>query len=310
METEQEYTAITLIDLVNVIKINFVFISAVMILGFVLTAAYSLVVTPIYASSALIAPNINDKESSRASAMSSLPGISGLMPLSTGVSRSEIAYQKLMSAEFFRVLYENDNFLKDFYSVKSYSVTTKEVTYEGNIDIESLRSKYHFQKGYEDFHKKFLLATYNRKAILINLMLKNKSPELASFWLKQIIFEINKYVKEEEKLEAENSLKYLQNRLSETNIIEVQRVIAALIQEKIQTLMLAEVSEEYLFDIIDEPYVPNYRFWPKRTQLTVIGTISSGFVSVIFSMFVFLRNRDTVIEFLKSSVFTRKTRQQ
>ena len=98
--------------------------------------------------------------------------------------------------------------------------------------------------------------------------------------------------------------------MSETNVIEVQRVIASLIQEKIQTLMLAEVSEEYLFDVIDEPFVPDYRFWPKRTQLTVIGTISSGIFAIIFSTFVFIRNRNTVVEVLKSSVFIRKIKQQ
>jgi len=296
----EENTAMTLIELLNVLKTNGVFILLVMVLGFLLTASYSLLVTPIYASEALIAPKVSNEQQSSgiSSSLSNLTSFAGIGSMSAGATRQELAYRKLVSKEFFSVLYNDDEFVRDFFATKRYNANLQEVTY---LDSEDwISSKPNFQKAYEDFHKDFFVVSYNRQSGLITLLLKNKSPELSSIWLTAIISKINNYVKDREKLEAENSLKYLRQRLGETNVIEVQRVIAALIQQKIQTLMLAEVSEEYLFDIVDKPFRPDYKSWPKRTQMTIIGTIASGFFAILLSIFSFIISGSSSIKFLKN----------
>jgi len=305
MEDQEKDTAMTLGELFNLIKNNISFIICSTVLGLILTASYSLLVTPIYASEALIAPKSgsDQRNSSLSSSLSSLSSLAGMGPISSGATREEIAYRKLMSKEFFTVLFNNENFVRDFYGVKNYNSSTNEVTY---LDTETwMESKPHFQKAYEDFHKDTFTASYDRNSGLISLILRNESPELSSIWLKKVIFEINHYVREKEKLEAENSLEYLKLRLNETKVIEVQRVIAALIQQRIQTLMLAEVSEEYLFDVVDEPFRPDYRFWPKRTQMTIIGTVISGLIAILFSIFCFLISGSSSMNYLKNVVFAR-----
>ena len=304
MEDQEKDTALTLGDLFNLIKSNISFIICSTVLGLILTASYSLLVTPIYASEALIAPKSASEQraSSLSSSLSSLSSLAGMGPISSGATREEIAYRKLMSKEFFTVLFNNENFVRDFYGVKNYNSSTNKVTY---LDTETwMESKPHFQKAYEDFHRKTFTASYDRNSGLITLILRNESPDLSSLWLKKIISEINHYVREEEKLEAENALEYLKLRLNETKVIEVQRVIAALIQQRIQTLMLAEVSEEYLFDVVDEPFRPDYRYWPKRTQMTIIGTIISGLIAILFSIFCFI-NGSTSMNYLKHLVLDR-----
>ena len=75
--------------------------------------------------------------------------------------------------------------------------------------------------------------------------------------------------------------------------------------------MLAEVSEEYLFEVIDRPFVSDYRFWPKRTQLTVIGTICSGLIAIMLSLFAFLKNKSTFTSYFRStSLYIRLIRRQ
>ena len=304
MVIEQKDSSMTLKDLFVVIKDNFTFILGVMVLGFVLSASYSLIVTPIYASTALIAPNSSENSSQGlASALSDFSGLIDISSMSSGgVSRSEVAYQKLMSKEFFRVLYENEQFIKDFFAVRNFDVDSKEVTYYESWED----SKPHFQKAYEDFHRINFNVAFNRKTGLINLILKNKSSQLAAKWLKEIIQQVNNYVKEEEKLEAESSLKFLQERLSETSVIEVQKVIAALIQQTLQKLMLAEVTDEYLFDVIDEPFVPDSRSSPKRTQLTIIGTISFGIFALVLSIFSFVKNGGRAANLFTSIKFSKR----
>jgi len=285
MNSEQKDTSLTVMELFLVIRKNYLFIFLVAILGFVISASYSLMVTPIYASTALIATNSSDDQGSNSlsSSISGLPGLSGLLSTSGSVSRSEFAYQKLISKEFFKILYMDDKFIAEFFD-----------------------SKPHFQKGYEDFHRIHFIVSFNRKSGLTNLILKNKSAEVAAKSLNRIIVEVNDYVKEEEKQEAEDSLAYLKLRLSETSIIEVQKVIAALIQQTLQKLMLTEVTDEYLFEVIDEPFVPNYRFSPKRTQLTIIGTVSFGLFALIIAIFSFTVNGKTAIDSLRAIRFTKK----
>ena len=61
------------LELFLVIRKNYLFIFLVAILGFVISASYSLMVTPIYASTALIATNSSDDQGSN-----SLSDLSGL----------------------------------------------------------------------------------------------------------------------------------------------------------------------------------------------------------------------------------------
>jgi len=285
MNLEHKDTTFTVMELFSVMNKNFLFIFLCATLGLVTFASYSLIVTPVYASTALIATNSSDEENSNSlsSSISGLTGLSGLLSASGSVSRSEFAYQKLISKEFFKILYTDDKFIAEFFDQKP-----------------------HFQKAYEDFHGKLLIVNYSRMTGLTNLTLKNKSAEVAAKSLNRIIVEINDYVKEEEKQEAEDSLSYLKLRLSETNIIEVQRVIAALIQQTLQKLMLTEVTDEYLFEVIDEPFVPNYRYSPKRTQLTIIGTISFSLLALVISVFSFIMNGKTAIDSIRSIRFTKK----
>ena len=62
------------------------------------------------------------------------------------------------------------------------------------------------------------------------------------------------------------ALDFLENQIQSTNILEIRKVLAQLIQPRIQNLMFVESSDEYL--LIDEPSYPIYRF-SNRTQITI-----------------------------------------
>ena len=68
-----------------------------------------------------------------------------------------------------------------------------------------------------------------------------------------IIFkEINQILKERDKIEAERSLNFLKDQLSKKNIPVLERTLSYMVQQEMQKLMLAEISEDYvLVDIND-----------------------------------------------------------
>ena len=48
-------------------------------------------------------------------------------------------------------------------------------------------------------------------------------------------------------------------------------VFAQLIEEQTETIMLANVSKDYVFDIIDPPVVPELNSKPPRALICVLG---------------------------------------
>ena len=276
----KSFREITISDYFKAIRLN---IRSILFSSGIVTSIaiiYSLLVTPIFSSSALITLNQDNSRGSQSSGSSSvLETITG-GAVSAGSTESEIAYQKLISREFFKNLFNDKNYIKDFYHAgKGVS----------DDQISNLSSP-HFDKAFDDFHGNFLFISYNRKAELINISLKNVSPDKAQYWLEQIIYRINEYAREDDRSQAVKSLEFLENQIQGTNILEIRKVLSQLIQQRIQNLMFVESTDEYLFKVIDEPSYPIYRFFPNRTQITITTFIFSLFFFSFIALFRFVRN--------------------
>ena len=84
--------------------------------------------------------------------------------------------------------------------------------------------------------------------------------EKAQYWLQQTISRVNEYARADDRAQTMKALDFLENQIQSTNILEIRKVLAQLIQQRIQNLMFVESSDEYLFKVIDEPSYPIYRF--------------------------------------------------
>jgi len=58
-------------------------------------------------------------------------------------------------------------------------------------------------------------------------------------------------------------------------------VYTQLIEEQTKTIMLANVSKDYVFDIIDPPVVPERKSKPSRALICVLGTLLGGMLGVV-----------------------------
>ena len=54
-----------------------------------------------------------------------------------------------------------------------------------------------------------------------------------------------------------------------------------LIQESTQSMMLAQVNPEYVLTTIDPPVIPEYKSYPKRSMILILGAILGGMFSVL-----------------------------
>ena len=81
--------------------------------------------------------------------------------------------------------------------------------------------------------------------------------------------------------EAEKSIEYLREQVTNTSLADLQAVFFDLIQSQTETVMLAEVRQEYVFKVIDPAVAPEEKSKPSRALICVLGTLVGGMLGVV-----------------------------
>lgn len=100
-----------------------------------------------------------------------------------------------------------------------------------------------------------------------------------------MISEVNAFYREKDKLESENAVSYLNQRITNTKLSEVRLVMANLLQEETQKLSLIEANDYYVFDIIDPPAIMELKSDPKRSLICIISALM-GAITAIFLVLI------------------------
>jgi uncharacterized protein involved in exopolysaccharide biosynthesis len=111
-------------------------------------------------------------------------------------------------------------------------------------------------------------------------------PELASQWVNKLVEDINRDIKEADVQEANDAIRYLQEQLQTTQLVDMQRVFYQLIESQTRVTMLADVREEYVFQVIDSAVVPDQRIAPRRPLIAVAGTLAGVVVGLLLVFFI------------------------
>ena len=85
--------------------------------------------------------------------------------------------------------------------------------------------------------------------------------------------------------EAESSISYLKQQVEASPLTDLRTLFYNLIQSQTETMMLANVREEYVFKTIDPATVPEFKAEPKRIIICLLGIFSGGFIAFIYVLF-------------------------
>ncbi len=132
-----------------------------------------------------------------------------------------------------------------------------------------------------------MLIYDNKKAGVLTLSIDFYSPHVAQLWLSKLIKFVNFTIKEMDAEEAQKSIEYLNKLIEKTNNQAMVDTFYQLIEEQSQTLMLSEVRQEYVYKVIDPPYLNTDKISPLRALICIGMTILGGVISIIF---VFVRH--------------------
>jgi uncharacterized protein involved in exopolysaccharide biosynthesis len=169
-----------------------------------------------------------------------------------------------------------------------YNATTKTWLREVEAPKQPQPSSWQAYKAF----KNILAVETDKGTGMITLSIEHYSPEIATQWLLWLVSDINAAMRDQDKAEAQRSIDYLSTKLQETQLADMQTVFYQLIEQQTKTIMLAEVSLEYVLKTIDPANAPEQKAKPKRALIVVLGTMLGGILSVLIVLVRYFFNKD------------------
>ena len=258
----------------------------------VISVAIALSLPNIYRAEALLATD--EKGGGLSNLASQYGGLAGLAGISlpTGESSEKaIGIAKLQSREFTANFMERHNIIPDLMAVSAYNVNTGELSYNPTIyDPETriwtrdvnppLQKKPSSQEAFL-IMTEILAVNENNETGFVTVSIEHISPQIAYEWVTWLVDDLNREMMLEATAEAQQSIDYLNDQLEKTRIVALEQVFYSLIEEQMQTLMLANSRAEYLFKTIDPAIAPEIKSRPSRALICVLGTLLGGMLGAL-----------------------------
>lgn len=281
-----------------IVVITFLFAAA--------SVAYALSLANTYKASALLSPA---QSSSGAGGLGALAGQFGGLASMAGLSlggqeqdKTGLALEILKSRAFTESFIKNNELLVPLMATKDWDINTNTLIFNEKLYNHQTKQwirEVKFPKtpqpslweAFEEF-KTLISIEEDATTGMINISVKHFSPNIAKSWLTLIIAEINDYMRIMDKSEAQNSIDFLTRKLEQTQLSGMQTVFYQLIEEQTKTMMLTEVTPEYVLKTIDPPNVPDQKDGPKRALIVVLGTMLGGILSVLIVLVRYFANQN------------------
>jgi len=247
-------------------------IAAVALLFAAGALAYALLATPWWRVEVLLAPA---DEKSMPAIGGQLGGLAALAGVNLGGSGASVdALAILRSREFAR------DFIADNDLVP--------VLFANEWDPEQkawLSSNPRKQRDVRDavkkFHEDVLRVTQDRQTKIVTLTVEWTDPEVAARWAGELVQRINKRMRERALIRAEGNLRYLEAELGRTNVVTLQQSIGRIVENEMQTVMLARGNEDFAFRVLDGPIAPKYPVRPRRVFVVALATLIGGLLAAL-----------------------------
>jgi len=237
----------------------------------------ALQMTPVYRAEVLLAPAAEDKSSASALAgqfggLAALAGIS----LGAGGGKVEEAIATLQSRIFTNEFIREENLMPVLFS-DIWDAENKKWLLESPADKPTVL------KAFKTFDSIRSISD-DKKTGMYTLAFEWHDPAQVAVWANQMVERINKHQKDSAIIEANKSIKYLENQLQETSDVEMRQSIFRLIEAQTKNIMLANVRDEFAFKVIDPAVVPEETIKPKKKLMAVLG-VMVGFMFGVFLAF-------------------------
>jgi len=230
----------------------------------VISIFYSLSIPRYYQSNIVMVSNSGSSNSGGLSSLiGSALGSSGNLSLSTSKPNTETALAILRSRKFIeRYIEEND----------LMPILFKDMQEEKEIEMPALR------EGYRRIESAMNIKIDRS---LIEMTIIWDDPKFATRLANGLIERVNDYIRKEAIEESRKSIQFLEKELTNKDA-NTKVILSKLIENQMQSMVLANVRNEYVFKVIDPAVAPINPSGPQRRLIVVLG----AFLGFILSLFI------------------------
>lgn len=252
---------------------------------------YSLWLPNIYSSSATLALINDPKGGSNQFINSQLGSIASLANINMetdSIDRFSMASATIFSRDFASKLYLDDEIVASMMAVKKYDKKTKKLEYDESefnpFDNKWVDKKPTFAKFHKEL-KQVLNFEQDKRFDVIYLSFDNISPEFSYNMVNLILTTLDKDIRTRDLKKSDEALEYLNAQYSSTQNAALKNSLNFLIQNHLETQMLANIGDFYYFDVIDQAYIPFYKKSPSRALICILGFMLGLLTSILFVLF-------------------------
>ena len=215
---------------------------------------------------------------------------------------------EILQSRYFFEKYLYDEILIEMMAVESWDEATGRLILDPSLYEEAkntwvreaadarLKAKPSVQEAYIHFASEYLNVSQDRNTAFITVSITHLSPIVAKKWVERMVNGINEEVRARDLEEAQKSVEFLRQQRKETNIVSLSEVFAELIEQQTKTMMLANASKEYVFQVIEPPVAPEFKSEPQRAIICILGTFFGFMTSIIFVLLNFFLSRNKAYE--------------
>lgn len=252
----------------------------------------------IYRAQALLAPSEENSGGGLSAMATEFGGLASLAGVNLGkgsVDKSTMALEVLQSRAFITEFINKRNLdiylfaAKDFkddelvVDESIYDVTSK--TWNESVVLPGMTKPTDW-----DLFNSFidvLKVSQDKTTGLVTISVDYYSAKVAKNWVDWLIVDLNEHIRNTDVAEAKTSVAFLEEQLKQTSVSDMHSMFYKLIEKQYQTIMLANVREQYMFKVLDPAVVPQDKIAPKRALIAclsvVIGFLLSTFAIVILA---------------------------
>ncbi len=210
--------------------------------------------------------------------------------------QKDLVIKTIRSRDFLKHLLKNKKIFKSLVASEKYNKADKELIYnseilkkykdyiEGNNQIDYKTISPSFDILYSKYLRMLGISTQSESKFL-TISITHISPEFAQYLLNEIITQVNLKAKNADLIKSNKAIKFLTLAIQDTQIQEVRATMSSLLENQMKTQLMANILDEYLLSILDQPHYPIFPSSISRKSILAIFLLLGLMVSILFFMY-------------------------
>ena len=290
MNSEERIHEVDLIEIFKLLWDKKFFITVIVTFSAFFSFLYAVSLVNYFQSDALleVVDSSDEANSSR------LNGYASMIGLGIGgkeANKSDLVLATVRSKDFFKLISQDDMILAKIVATKDFDMDSNKIIFDESIfnSLDNLwvkDKKPSYLKAFKKYNK-IINIGISKDTGFITITSEHISPIFAKELIDLIVEEINTLFRKKDLDQSTRALRYLEEKIQNTYILEIKDVMNELVSVNLEKQMMSDINEDYVLSYIENAYIPENKSRPSKPLICILGTIAGFILSILI---VIIRN--------------------